>query len=329
MVLKNKILPAVAALGLVTAIAVAVQSRQEAKPAQPVTQPAQAPFKSYIGGAGLVEAKTQNISVGTSLPGLVKTVFVNVGDKVKAGAPLFRLDERELRADLLLKQANLLKAKAAVSEADASLQDYQAQYALVRHARDRRAVSVDDVQKRRYAELLAQAKLKSARAAVVAAEADLQATQTSLARLLVCSPIDGEVLQVNIRPGEYAQTGVLSTPLIRLGDLGQLHLRVDIDENDAWRFKPDTRAVASLRGNRNLKTGLTFVRVEPYVTPKTSLTGSSTERVDTRVLQVIYSFDPQALPAYVGQQMDVFIETPEVPGHLTPDFPVAAAGGRS
>lgn len=215
MVLKNKILPVVAALGLVIAITVAVQSQQKARSVQPVAQPAQAPFKSYIGGAGIVEAKTQNISIGTSLPGIVKTVFVNVGDKVKAGAPLFRLDERELRADLLVKQANLIKARAAVAEAEASLQDYQAQYALVRHASDRRAVSVDDVQKRRYAELLARAKLKSAKAAVVAAEADLKAAQTSLDRLMVCAPLAGEVLQVNVRPGEFAQTGVLSTPLIR------------------------------------------------------------------------------------------------------------------
>lgn len=105
----------------------------------------------------------------------------------------------------------------------------------------------------------------------------------------------------------------MSTPLIRLGDLDRLHIRVDIDENDAWRFKPETRAVAFLRGNRDLKAELVFVRTEPYVTPKTSLTGSSTERVDTRVLQVIYSFDRHVLPAYVGQQMDVFIEAPEVP----------------
>ena len=166
MTFKNKILPAFAAIGLVIAIVVAVQSQKETPPAQPVAQPAQAPFKSYIGGAGIVEARTQNISIGTSLPGIVKTVFVKVGDKVKAGAPLFRIDDRELRADLLVKQANLVKARAAVAEARASLKDYQAQYELVRHATDRRAVSVDDVQKRRYAEELARAKLASARAAV-------------------------------------------------------------------------------------------------------------------------------------------------------------------
>ena len=235
-----------------------MQSQKETPPAQPVAQPAQAPFTSYIGGAGIIEARTQNISIGTSLPGIVKTVFVNVGDKVKAGAPLFQIDDRELRAELLVKQANLVKARAAVAEARASLKDYQAQYELVRHATDRRAVSVDDVQKRRYAEELARAKLASAGAAVTAAEADLKATRTSLERLTVRAPIDCEVMQVNVRPGEYAQTGVLSTPLIRLGDLDRLHIRVDIDENDAWRFKPETRAVASLRGNRDLKTDLIF-----------------------------------------------------------------------
>jgi RND family efflux transporter MFP subunit len=328
MAFKNKILPAFAILGLAIAIVVAVQSQKETPPAQPVAQPARASFKSYIGGAGIVEARTENICIGTSLPGIVKTVFVKVGDRVKAEAPLFQIDDRELRADLLIKQANLVKARAAVAEAQASLKDYQAQYALVRNTTDRRAVSVDDVQKRRYAAELARAKLTSARAAVTAAEAELKATQTSIERLMVRTPIDGEVLQVNIRLGEYAQTGVLSTPLLRLGDLDRLHIRVDIDENDAWRFKPETKAVAFFRGNRDLKAELVFVRVEPYVTPKTSLTGSSTERVDTRVLQVIYSFDRNALPAFVGQQMDVFIEAPEVATSEPTGANVAGEGGK-
>jgi len=53
---------------------------------------------------------------------------------------------------------------------------------------------------------------------------------------------------------------------------------------------------------------LTFVRIEPYVVPKKSLTGDNAERVDTRVLQVIYRFDRPSFPVYAGQQVDVFIE---------------------
>jgi hypothetical protein len=53
---------------------------------------------------------------------------------------------------------------------------------------------------------------------------------------------------------------------------------------------------------------LKFERLEPMVVRKASLTGESIERTDTRVLQVIYSFDRAALPVYVGQQLDVFID---------------------
>ena len=67
-------------------------------------------------------------------------------------------------------------------------------------------------------------------------------------------------------------------------------------------------AIGFLRGNNQIKTPLHFVCFEPYVVPKVSLTGDSTERVDTRVLQVIYSFERGNLPIYIGQQMDVYID---------------------
>ena len=92
------------------------------------------------------------------------------------------------------------------------------------------------------------------------------------------------------------------------GNVQTMHVRTDIDENDAWRLTPGATAYATVRGNNTIGTHLEFVRVEPYVVPKKSLTGSSTERVDTRVLQVLYRFDRRDLPIYVGQQVDVYIE---------------------
>jgi hypothetical protein len=93
-----------------------------------------------------------------------------------------------------------------------------------------------------------------------------------------------------------------------MGELDRLHVRVDIDENDAWRFHPDSSAYAFVRGNPELRTALKFEYVEPYVVPKRSLTGDSNERVDTRVMQVLYSFNRADLPVYAGQLMDVYIE---------------------
>ncbi len=77
-------------------------------------------------------------------------------------------------------------------------------------------------------------------------------------------------------------------------------------------------------------TPLQYVRTEPYIVPKRSLTGDTTERVDTRVLQLLYGFDRNELPVYVGQQMDVFIEAPPLETDIvqmhTP--PRGKAGGR-
>jgi hypothetical protein len=103
---------------------------------------------------------------------------------------------------------------------------------------------------------------------------------------------------------------VLATPLLLLGNVDKLCVRVDVDENDAWRVGSGAAATGNLRGNKDIKARLEFVRFEPFVVPKKSLTGDSSERVDTRVLQVIYGFERGRLPIYVGQQMDVFIDAP-------------------
>jgi RND family efflux transporter MFP subunit len=303
-------LPVLAVAGFLFGAYTAVSGNRPLPVAQPVAEPAAAPFRAFIAGSGIVEAQSQNIAVGASLPGIVKTLAVKVGDSVKAGEPLFLLDDREALAELAVKQADLTRAKAGVAEAEASRTDAKTLLDLAEAITDRRAISTEELDRRRNALALAKAKLDSARAQVLQAEAAVAAVRITLDRLRVDAPVDGEVLQVNIRPGEFAPSAALSTPLLVLGNLEQLHVRVDIDENDAWRFDKNGKAIAYLRGNRDFSAPLTLAWVEPFVVPKRSLTGDSTERVDTRVLQALYSFDRARLPAYVGQQMDVFIEVP-------------------
>ena len=145
-----------------------------------------------------------------------------------------------------------------------------------------------------------------AQAAVDQAAAQVQETQTELDRLVIRALVDGEVLQVNVRPGEFVGAPP-SQALAVLGNVTQLHVRVDVDEYDIPRFIVDAPARAALKGHANDFYPLRFVRIEPYVVPKKSLTGDNTERVDTRVLQVIYAIDTSGRRLFVGQQLDVFI----------------------
>jgi hypothetical protein len=80
-------------------------------------------------------------------------------------------------------------------------------------------------------------------------------------------------------------------------------------DTDVNRVRSVARAVGYLKGDTSGSIPMAFVRIEPYVVPKRSLTGASTERVDTRVLQVIYRFAKAPdRTVYVGQQLDLYIE---------------------
>ena len=301
-------LPILAAAGFLFAAYTVVNSNKPVPIAPALVEPASAPFQNFIAGAGIIEPKNENIAIGSPLARLVSKVAVKVGDKITAGTPLFYLDDRENQAELAMKKADLAKAKADVLVAKANVADTQSLFDLANAVSDSRAISGEEILKRRNALAVAKAKLESANAFVEQAQAAILQIETTLERLIVRAPIDGDVLQVNVRAGEFATAGVLSKPLLILGDLKTLHVRVDIDENDAWRFDKNSKAVAYLRGNRQFKVDLQLAYVEPFVVPKKSLTGDSTERVDTRVLQALYQFNPKDLTAYVGQQMDVFIE---------------------
>jgi hypothetical protein len=97
-------------------------------------------------------------------------------------------------------------------------------------------------------------------------------------------------------------------PLLTLGRIRLLHLRVDFDEHEGWCVRPESSAKAHIRGRADGSVALRFVRSEAFVIPKRSLTGESTARVDSRVLQVIYEITDVENSPFVGQQMDVFIE---------------------
>ncbi len=291
---RKVILPVLAFLGIFFALWMVREGSKPIVHSQPVADPPHVEFASRISGAGIVEASTRNISIGAHVPGIVARLFVKVGQRVKAASPLFSIDDRAAVADLAVREARLL-------EAEANLQDLKAQLRIAESLKDPRAISIEDLNKRRYA-------VKVAEARVGTASAEVNSARVNLDLLTVRSPIEGTVLQSNIRPGEYAPSGLTAQPLILLGGLDRLHVRVDIDENDAWRFNEKASAIAFVRGNPSLRTPLRFEYIEKYVIPKRSLTGESTERVDTRVMQVVYSFDRDDLSVFPGQLMDVFIE---------------------
>jgi HlyD family secretion protein len=345
--LSKLVLPMVALAMLGFGVFHMLKAQQVLPKPSPPAPPPRTPFGETIAGAGIVEARSENIAIGSALPGLVLEVYVpvdDVGKEVKAGEPLFRVDDRQLRAQLGVQQANLTAAKAQLTKLDqmprpeeipaaqARVQAAEAnalrlldQYQRAQKLLASRSIGIEEhnILQRQYEEAVHQREqatadlklLKAgawepdkaiARAAIAQAEAQIAQTQIEIERALVRAPVGGRVLQVNVRPGEYVGT----TPgqaLVVLGDIGALHVRIDIDEADIPRVRPGMTATAFPRGGSRQEVPLEFVRVEPMVTAKRSLTGDNTERVDTRVLKLIYEVAGSDHTLYVGQQLDVFL----------------------
>ena len=347
------------AIGLIAfSVRYLAQAKERMPKVPPPIQPAANPFHNTVAGAGMVEPETENISIGPSLPGIVVEVMVKVGQHVKAGDPLFRIDDRDRKAELKVRQAMLADATAAlerleamprpeelpaaeakVKETKADWDNWEQQWSRGEKLVATRAISEEEFSERkqsavqareRYNRAVADLNLlkagswepdkRVAKSAVERVQSQINQAQTELDRLIVRALVDGEVLQVNVRPGEFVGA-TAGQALIVLGSVTQLHVRVDIDEYDIPRFITNAPARATLKGQRTDFFPLKFVRIEPYVVPKKSLTGDNTERVDTRVLQVIYAIDTTGKRLFVGQQLDVFIDASPPVGQQTGSTP--------
>ncbi|MFN7451590.1 MAG: efflux RND transporter periplasmic adaptor subunit [Alphaproteobacteria bacterium] len=307
-------LPLLAVIAGVFAL-VSVLSRSATPAREPLVTPPKGAFTANVAGIGVVEPKSEIIAIGTEISGVVREVQVTVGQQVRRGDALFTLDTRDIDAQIATLEASIETAKIQAKDA-------AAQYALIASVKDKRAVSKDDVNRRYFARAAAEAQVKEIRAKIAQAK-------TNRERLTVRAPIDGKILQLEVRPGEFASAGQLAVPLIRMGDVSTLHVRVEFDEENANRLVAGATGKAYHRGDTTHALPLSFVRFEPYVRPKQNLAVAG-QRVDTRVLQVIFALQGNTSSTYVGEQMDVFIDaTPAVAAVSTTTSPTSSATGNS
>ena len=360
------VLPVLAVAGASLAVYTVKKQARPAPMAPPSGEPTRSPFGNRVAGSGLVEPVTEIVNVGTPIGGVVETVLVREGDVVKKGQELFIIDQRMMKSQLqsakarlevarrkldqlksLPRAEDLAKAEAVVEQRRAALKDAQSRLDRLNAITDPGAISANERPTREYELANAKARMTEAEAdlgevrkgaypedlAVAAAdvqvaEAEVNALSTDLDRSDVRAPIDATILRVTARPGQFAAASSGgSEGLVTLGQLTPLNIRVDVDELDAWRFDPNGKAVAVLRGGKRVEYPIRYVRTVPVVIPKKTLTGDNAERIDTRVLQLIYTFNepnPGVLP---GQVLDVYVETGSGSGTLSsPAAPSPDAG---
>lgn len=294
----------VAGIGIATALSLANYPPPPPNLTVMYSPPPANPYKQAVAASGIVEAYEDNVYIGVQLEGIIQDVLCKVGQKVEENQLLFTVDDTTQKAKVEVARAGFEVAKAELSKAVSQLSRLTA-------IKDSRAVSIEDLRNKEHDVIIAERTMANAEAQLESAEKDLQQTKTY-------APKAGIILKMDLRKGEFASfypttaSSSNDAPII-LGRTDKLQVRADIDEYNAFRIRDNQEAIAYTKGVAQIPLKLTFMRVEPYCVPKKSLTAAADERVDTRVLQVIYSFDVvKDFPVYTGQQVDIFINAPLV-----------------
>ncbi len=358
--MRNKILFALVAVGLLGGLVSAVVSSRTLHPPPPVFLPAPDPFANGVYANGIVESyqgNGNNTNIYPQVAGRVTRIFVTDGQKVAEGDPLLQLDDSVQRAttEQLRAQADaasamldelraqprketLAVARAQVELAEANLKASRSELAKQQssYQMDPRSISklqLDnaanaanaaaasrDVAQRQYELTKAGAwsyDIENQQHQVDALTHAYLSAKALLDQFTIRAPRSGVVLQVQTAVGSYAsQQGVYNPytqqqdPIVVMGEApGMLAVRCYLDEILIPRFPDPSRLVARMfvRGT-NVSVPLEFVRVQPYVTPKIELANQRTEKVDLRVLPVIFRFTPPPGTAiYPGQLVDVYV----------------------
>lgn len=192
---------------------------------------------------GIIKARVGAIvKVGTRATGELTQLRYQVGDYVKKGELIAKIDDREKLAN-----ARNLKAQIEEQKKDLAAKEAQYQYSKINYEREERLLKQEfttkdsvDKAKRELDVALAQVELGKAR--VAAATESLKALEVSLSYSKIYAPISGYVSQVTTQEGETVVAGLSAVNLITIIDASKLEMWIYVDETDVGRVKPGMKA---------------------------------------------------------------------------------------
>ena len=283
-----------------------------AAPQRPAFSPAANPYAKGVYAEGMVETyqnSGENINIFPNISGTIVAIPVHEGQWVRKGTVLMRLDDSVQKATAEYNKAQIGYARAQLKTTRDELAKDEVSYRL-----DPKSIStytLDDA-------------INAVGVAARNVEVNVRnynSANALLAWYTIRAPCDGGVLAIQAAVGSYVLTsqGTYDTytqgfaPIIVMGRFAEaeeyLSVRSYIDEILIHRLKfgPQMKARMLIRGT-NISVPLEFVRVQPYVSPKIELSDERLERVDVRVLPVIFRFSRlKDLPVYPGLLVDVYV----------------------
>ena len=260
------VLGGAAAVVLALGVGYALHLRSQANAAPSyVTEAAQTGSLTLTVSANGTLQPTRSVNIGSELSGTVRSVLVDVNDRVKKGQLMVELDTAKLNDQLTKSRATLSAAQARVAQAVVTVKENQANLARfeeVARLSGGKVPSKSELDGARATLERAQADETSARANVVEAQAGASSDATNLSKASIRSPIDGVVLSRTVDPGNAVAASLQAVTLFSVAeDLTKLRLQVNVDEADVGAVKVGQKASFTVSAYPSRRFPATITRV--------------------------------------------------------------------
>jgi len=299
----------IAILGIGTAIASAIIYDQKITPQSPVAV-SYNPYEKGIYATGIIESRqtnSSNINIFPEVSGKVDKVYVTDGQLLQKGDAIFSIDSSIQEEVVAKDKAQLRYAQENLVNLDKQLEKIQKAYHI-----NPKSVSLNSLDNAIYA-------VKLAQDSVSVAAAQYRQDIALLDKYIVRTPIDGTILRVASTEGDYVSPvgtydgyteGML--PVVQMGVIApDLQVRAYVDEILVPNLPNPSKLEAKMliRGLNNYSIPLKFTSMQPYTIPNIQLSNQREERVDVRVLPIVFKFKkPADINVFPGQLVDIYLK---------------------
>jgi HlyD family secretion protein len=338
----RRVLWALALVSLALALAASFSVLRTGRPPASAAATPAHPAEAAVVGPGRIEPLSEEIRVSAEIEGRLREVRVDEGNRVRRGDTVAVIENTDYVARVALAEAEVAarsaeldrvisgaraeerrEAAAAVREAEATVANAQAELRRYQALYADRLTAREQVETRDTAAKEADARLEAARhhlafveaaarsedraraeAQVQLARAHLAEARSLLDKTTIAAPITGVVLRRHFRAGETVAAGA---PILTLGDLSRLRIRMEIDERDVGRIHLGQSAWCTAEAYPSRRFQGHVVRIGQMLGRKNVRSDDPAERADRKVLEALIELEPGTeLPT--GLRVDVFVK---------------------
>lgn len=242
-----------------------------------------------IEAVGEVYAKEQ-VDVGAQVSGQITKLYVQIGDKVKAGDLIAQIDKDKQQNDLDITKAQLASTKANLESKKVALEIASSQYQREQKLYSNKATSLENLETLKNNFYGLKASVADLDAQVVQLEITLKNAEKDLGYTTITAPMDGIIINVAVDEGQTVNANQSTPTIVKIANLDEMEIRMEIAEADVSKIKVGTAVKFSILNDPEKKYEAKISSIDPANTITSDAKSNSSSSTSSSSTSAIYYY---------------------------------------